>query len=45
MTVHHTILARQCWIFDLDGSLTIYELADRTADAPGAGPLLKGKKE
>jgi HAD superfamily hydrolase (TIGR01509 family) len=84
MTVHHHILTRRCWIFDLDGTLTIpvhdfpairsalgmaesdvdilrflaslpsseaaarhsrlieieYELADRTAAAPGAGRLL-----
>jgi len=23
MTVHHHILARRCWIFDLDGTLTV----------------------
>jgi HAD superfamily hydrolase (TIGR01509 family) len=84
MTIHPHILARSCWIFDLDGTLTIpvhdfpairtalgmtendldilqflarlpsdeaaqrharlieieYELADRTAAAPGAGRLL-----
>lgn len=84
MTTHHHILARRCWIFDLDGTLTVpvhdfpairtalgmaetdpdilrflaslpvaeaatkharlieieYELADRTAAAPGAGRLL-----
>jgi HAD superfamily hydrolase (TIGR01509 family) len=84
MTVHHHILARHCWIFDLDGTLTIpvhdfpairstlgmaesdtdilqflaslpaaesearharlieieYELAAKTAAAPGAGRLL-----
>ncbi len=84
MTRHHHILARRCWIFDLDGTLTLpvhdfaairvalgmaesdpdilgflaslppaeaaarharlmaieYELAARTAAAPGAGRLL-----
>ena len=84
MTVHYHILARRCWIFDLDGTLTLpvhdfpairtalgmtetdsdilkflaslpsaeaevrharlteieYELADRTAAAPGADRLL-----
>jgi HAD superfamily hydrolase (TIGR01509 family) len=84
MTAHHHILTRRCWIFDLDGTLTLpvhdfpairtalgmtetdsdilrflaslppaegaarharlieieYELADRTAAAPGAGRLL-----
>ena len=84
MTLHNHILARHCWIFDLDGTLTVpvhdfpairtalgmtesdsdilqffaslpsaeaaarharlieieYELADRTAAAPGAGRLL-----
>jgi len=84
MANHHHILARSCWIFDLDGTLTIpvhdfpairmalgmtendtdilqflsslpsdegalrharlieieYELADKTAAAPGAGRLL-----
>lgn len=85
MTPHHHILARRCWIFDLDGTLTLpvhdfaairrelgmtetdpdilsflaslpepeaaarharlirieYELAARTAAAPGAGRLLE----
>ncbi len=84
MTAHHHILSRRCWIFDLDGTLTVpvhdfpairialgmtdsdtdilrflgslptteaaakharlieieYELAERTAAAPGAGRLL-----
>lgn len=84
MTNHHLILSRRCWIFDLDGTLTVpvhdfpairtalgmtesdtdilqflaslppdeatkrhdrlieieYELADKTAAAPGAGRLL-----
>lgn len=84
MTTHHLILSRNCWIFDLDGTLTVpvhdfpairtalgmdghdtdilqflaslppdeaaarhdrlieieYQLADRTAAAPGAGQLL-----
>lgn len=84
MTIHHHILARSCWIFDLDGTLTLpvhdfpairsvlgmteadtdilqflaslpspeaaerhsrlieieYELADKTAAAPGAALLL-----